>query len=1219
MSRRLVLLLAVVVVGAVAWFVGTRPDRPAEAPVAEGDGEARPAPTALAPSPRSGPASSGRAAEGGGTVEGIVVRDGRPTAARIEVRFAYAPRGFFAGHTTERTLAESIGFAPRPRVLRTADAGDDGRFALAGVPPGRLDVFAVAPDGARGIASVQVAADGARARVTVVVRPTTSLVGRARTVAGAPFVGRVAVTPATAASRPREDDAVALDADGGFTLAGLMSGPHHARFVSADGVLWFRPTPVLPHAGTWEVVVDQGAGALDGRVVDDVTGAGVAGARVVVSAANGTSSVSAATVTGGDGAFVVPELVGGGTIIVAGAEGYAASSVVQVVERPIVIRLARAATLRGTVTRRRDGRPVADAEVRVIAIGAQRGARFGPVFTDAAGRYELGGLPPREVAVSAAAPGLALPFADVDATGWTPTSAALEAGATTVVDVALDDAPVVHGRVRDADGRPIAHALVAALLPPAWGAIPSTDPAFADRTAVTGTDGGFAWTGSPSGARLRLQATTTAGASGTSEPIVVVEGGPPLEIRVPNAREVRVIVTRLRDGAPIPDASIEDFSGHLFAVTDANGVAVVAAGDPGPTFLRARRSGYAATLVTLRAGAHEVAVALADGARLTGRVVDETGAPLMDATLIVSGDAGILGVVSSGPDGAFAFDDLADADHQVQAGHAASSEEIVRATVRPGTPCVLTIPRSARTETAVSPPPSPARLVVVTAVGPDGRPVHEAVLRAWSKGKLLTTDRIWARIGRVIHPGTDGGRVEVSNPRDEFGRPLPYAPGSATFEPDATRVEVRLTGGLVLEGRVVTADDGRPLPGIEVGVIRRSDVRTFDSAGMFSDTLATTRTDRDGRFVLRSLPDDPDLRLVARGALPWILPMPRPVRAGEPDVVVEMTRALRPTVTVLDPDGAPLAQVEVRVESVPRRSVNRTWTGRTDDEGRARLGPLDPALVYALHVDVGRRIDSVPTDVEPWLPRDETIRLRRGVPVQVRAVDETGRAIGASVSIPLSAGSSFVMESATGVVDLPRQPPGPLRLHVSSPGFVPAWVDLDVRDPPTPVTVRLRPGRDLRIRLTGPGPHPPSLVVTSVDGRSGAEVDAGGSAVVRGLDPAGRYRIWAPAATDADGYVLETIQGFGEAEIVAPVRTGGRIRVRAKLPDGTSRTESYATADDHYLTGSAFADGECEFRGVPPGRWRVEVIAFDPDGVESRAEAMAQAGDVLDLVLPPFE
>lgn len=78
-----------------------------------------------------------------------------------------------------------------------------------------------------------------------------------------------------------------------------------------------------------------------------------------------------------------------------------------------------------------------------------------------------------------------------------------------------------------------------------------------------------------------------------------------------------------------------------------------------------RSKGYATTGHSVAADAHEVAAALADGARLTGRVVDETGAPVVDATLIiVSGDAGFVGETSSAPDGSFAFDDLADADHQ---------------------------------------------------------------------------------------------------------------------------------------------------------------------------------------------------------------------------------------------------------------------------------------------------------------------------------------------------------------------------------------------------------------------------------------------------------------------------------------------------------------------------------------------------------------------------
>ncbi len=56
------------------------------------------------------------------------------------------------------------------------------------------------------------------------------------------------------------------------------------------------------------------------------------------------------------------------------------------------------------------------------------------------------------------------------------------------------------------------------------------------------------------------------------------------------------------------------------------------------------------------------------------------------------------------------------------------------------------------------------------------------------------------------------------------------------------------------------------------------------------------------------------------------------------------------------------------------------------------------------------------------------------------------------------------------------------------------------------------------------------------------------------------------------------------------------------------------------LIGSAGRDGEFVVRGVPPGRYAVRATARELDhALESRAEATAQAGDVLDLVLPPFE
>ena len=1220
MSRRLVLLLAVVVVGAVAWFVVTRPDRPAEAPVAEGDGEARPAPTALAPSPRVGPASSGRTAEGGGTVEGIVVRDGRPTAARVEVRFGYAPRGFFAGHTAERTLAESIGFAPRPRVLRTANAGDDGRFALHGVPPGQFDVLAVASDGARGFAQVHVAADGARARVTVVVRPTTSLVGRARTVAGAPFVGRVAVTPATAASGPREDDAVALDADGGFTVAGLMPGFHFARFVTRDGTLWFRPTPLLPLTGTWEVVVDQGAGTLEGRVVDDATGAGVGGARVVASGTDGSSSVSAATDTGADGAFVVPDLVGGTPFLVVGAEGYAASSVTNVVERPVVIRLARAATLRGTVTRRRDGRPVEGAEVRALGIGTwSRGTPFGPVFTDPAGRYELGGLPPIELAVSAAAPGLAMPLGPADGTGWTSTSAALEAGMTTVVDVALDDAPVVHGRVLDADGRSVAHAVVtvAPIDESLW-----RDLAFPERGDVTGDDGAFELDGLPKGATVCLQVTTSVDPEGFTNSFVVAEGGPIIEIRVPTARALRVVVTRSHDGAPLPGAHVESLDGAVQASADAHGVAWIAPfRRVRSTTLRVRSPGYATAVVSVDPEAREVAASLGDGARLAGHVRDQVGEPVVGATVMAFGVDGPVGDVRSGLDGSFAFDDVADVDYQVQARHEEGSPSLVSAKARPGTPCVLTMTRRAPTTLAGSPPPADGHDVVITAVGPDGRPVHEAVLRAWSKGKLLMTDRIWSRIGRVRDPGTDGGRVEVSNPRDEFGRPLPYALGSATFGPDATRLEVRLTAGRAASGRVV-GPDGAPLAGIVVTVERphTADVHTDQP----TETLADARTDRDGRFRFAALPEDERLRVKARPPVPWITPAPAAIRAGDTDVVLRLRVGVVPTLTVLAPDGTPANNVRVLLFALPSHREVPLNPFTTDERGQIRLPPLDPDRTFELTVRGNSGTPTVPSTRNPWRPADETLRLQTGIQVVIHVRDTAGRAIGATVRYRPSSGSWWAVTAANGDLTLPPQPAGPLPLRISADGYVPTDVVIDVSPTLAPTTVTLAAGHDLVLRVEGPPPQPNSLVVFSgptYGATSGsADREADGSFRFRGLDPARVYTVWGPPVEDSDVYVLETLRGFGPEPVAVNARVGGRIRVRVRAPELTEVVEVRASVFGWTLAGPLGSDGEFVLRGVPPGRFTVSATARELDhDLESRAEVTAQAGDVLDLVLPPFE
>ncbi len=541
--------------------------------------------------------------------------------------------------------------------------------------------------------------------------------------------------------------------------------------------------------------------------------------------------------------------------------------------------------------------------------------------------------------------------------------------------------------------------------------------------------------------------------------------------------------------------------------------------------------------------------------------------------------------------------------------------------MRPGTPCVLTIPRSARTGPAGSPRPADGHDVVVTAVGPDGRPVHEAVLRAWSKGKLLTTDRIWARIGRVRYPGTDGGRVEVSNPRDEFGRPLPNALGSATFGPDATRVEVRLTAGQAASGRVV-GPDGAPLAGIVVTVERphTADVHTDQP----TETLADARTDREGRFRFAALPEDERLRVKARPPVPWITPAPAAIRAGDTDVVVRLRAGVAPTLTVLTPDGTPADTARVLLFALPSHREVPLNPFTTDDAGRIRLPPLDPDQTFELTVRGGSGTSAVPSTRNPWRPADETLRLQTGIQVVIHVRDTAGRAIGATVRHRPSSGSWWAVTAANGDLTLPPQPAGPLPLRISADGYVPTDVVIDVSPTLAPTTVTLSAGHDLVLRVEGPPPQPNSLVVFSgptYGATSGsADREADGSFRFRGLDPARVYTVWGPPVEDSDVYVLETLRGFGPEPVAVNARVGGRIRVRVRAPELTEVVEVRASVFGWTLAGPPGSDGEFVLRGVPPGRFTVSATARELDhDLESRAEVTAQAGDVLDLVLPPFE
>ena len=100
--------------------------------------------------------------KGGGRIVGGVRREGRPSAARIEVRRLPAPEG-----DGDANVPPGSHFAWRVKfrysvapIVARATAGEDGTFLVAGVPPGTYGVVADTEDGAAASARTEVREGG---------------------------------------------------------------------------------------------------------------------------------------------------------------------------------------------------------------------------------------------------------------------------------------------------------------------------------------------------------------------------------------------------------------------------------------------------------------------------------------------------------------------------------------------------------------------------------------------------------------------------------------------------------------------------------------------------------------------------------------------------------------------------------------------------------------------------------------------------------------------------------------------------------------------------------------------------------------------------------------------------------------------------------------------------------------------------------------------------
>ncbi len=550
---------------------------------------------------------------------------------------------------------------PRHPALLGALAAGLAALAVAQAPPASKSVPPPAPGPA---AKARPSAPSPPTRLDVLVVDP----------AGRPVEGAfVAVAPVTGAYRPGGEIAPEkartgfTSADGRVRLEALPPGPWNA-WVSAKG---FVTAPVRRVAsGPLRVRLERG-GVIAGVVREGDGGRPVAGARVVVEsdvpslAVGGADPVHPEAVTDAEGRFRLEGIGRAAVRLSVRAPGYARATRSGVrAGSSVELYLFPGATLSGSV-RDDAGRPVRGALVR--AQGDTAWEAPAPERTDESGRFVMAGVAPGEYTLVAReggrAPGIAVVV--VEPLG--------EASASLV----LSDGGFVTGRIVDAEGRPLAGR--ARVEEYEGKALP---PFASDMlVAAAGADGAFALGPLPLGslevtvsaprhASRRVEAGVSARGRAVDLGDVALDPGLAIRGRVRDREGRGVEAAAVRATTLGPGAA-----GEGEAESGAAGRFEIGGLRPGRYEVTASATGYATGRAVAEAGGEEIEVVLDEGGTLTGRVADESGAPVEDAQVTARDESGterwrVASGRSDEGDGRFALRDVPPGryDLEVRAG-----------------------------------------------------------------------------------------------------------------------------------------------------------------------------------------------------------------------------------------------------------------------------------------------------------------------------------------------------------------------------------------------------------------------------------------------------------------------------------------------------------------------------------------------------------------------
>lgn len=325
----------------------------------------------------------------------------------------------------------------------------EGRVQVRAVPVGPAALSLAAPGYVRRTLEVEVPRHGLDAG-TIVLEPGAVISGRVVDETGAAVSGAV-VRALPMQGRGLAQGETSSDAQGVFALPDQPQSGQVFLSAEAEGYVGGEPTRIsLPPAGPVEVVLRRGR-VLEGRVVDEastmpVTGAAVTLARTRERGMGGggmavrmVTSQAQSVETDGEGRFRVEDLTPGDYDLAVKAKGYREGSqgvTVPEAGRPssVTVLLQTGLSLHGRVLAS-DGAPSAGVLVEAAPAGEMVRLHAERVASDEDGRFQLEGLEPGRVAVTA--------VADDGATA----REVVEAGREEDVVLHLSPAGVLEGRV----------------------------------------------------------------------------------------------------------------------------------------------------------------------------------------------------------------------------------------------------------------------------------------------------------------------------------------------------------------------------------------------------------------------------------------------------------------------------------------------------------------------------------------------------------------------------------------------------------------------------------------------------------------------------------------------------------------------------------------------------------------------------------------------------